>query len=210
MIYLQGLTCFIAMCRHSCDDVMNRTNGRPIDRSALWPQKICSSNRVAISKDWGLKNISNLHSSCLPLFQQGQQLELTFQSLAKFLRKTPNMRFKCNQLEARMRKREEGYTLTGLVDHTSDLQNCHLNCRKKTGFRFRCDPAGPTSHSPMAWTCRTPTNQWLEPADYQSTTQVFCSQKDKHMTNTIWNTTDSVFLQKTGQSHTRCDHDRNQ
>ena len=114
------------------------------------PNKICSSNRVAISKDWGFKNISNLHSSCLPLFQQGQQLELTFQSLAKFSRKTPNMHFKCNQLQASMRRREKGYRLTGLVDHTSELQSCHLNCRKIARFRFRCDPAAPTSHNPTA------------------------------------------------------------
>lgn len=114
------------------------------------PNKICSSNRVAISKDWGFKNISNLHSSCLPLFQQGQQLELTFQSLAKFLRKTPNISSAITWRLACGNAKKDIYTLTGLVDHTSDLQSCHLNCRKIAGFRFRCDPAAPTSHSPTA------------------------------------------------------------
>lgn len=141
----------------------------PMDRSALWPPKNMLIKLGCDLEGLGFKNISNLHSSCLPLFQQGQQLELTFQSLAKFSRKTPNMHFKCNQLQARMQRREEGYRLTGLVDHTSELQSCHLNCRKIAGFRFRCDPAAPTSPQPNgrtpAWTCRTPTNQWLEPAD---------------------------------------------
>lgn len=161
MIYLQGPTKVSSPC---VDILVMMWWTEPMDRSALWPPKHMLI-KLGCDLQWlGFKNISNLHSSCLPLFQQGRQLELTFQSLAKFSKKTPNISSAINWIGSRAetRRRIRAHSASG-SHYYIRFAKLSPKLPKNSRIQVQVRPCRP--NSPMAWTCRTPTNQWLEPAD---------------------------------------------